>query len=98
MVKTVIKRNGTRVPFDKDKIRKTVVVAARDAGLSADSAQVAANRVISTVIQYTSNQEEIFTDELRNLILDGLDEFAPSVSRAWREYDQENKDTLSEDI
>jgi transcriptional regulator NrdR family protein len=91
MVKTVIKRDGTRVPFDIDKIRKAVLAAAGDAGLTEDNAQSAASKVVSTVLQYTSNQDEIFTDELRNLILGELDELAPRVSELWREYDQKNK-------
>lgn len=91
MVKTVIKRDGSRVPFDKDKIKKAVLAAAEDAGMSPDNSQATASRVMSVVLQYTSNQEEIFTDELKNLILEGLDEFSPSVSKAWREYDQRTK-------
>ena len=91
MVKTVIKRDGSRVPFESTKISRAVIAAAAEAGFSAEESQAAANRVMSVVIQYTSNQEDIFTDELKNLILDELDESSPAVSKAWRQYDQRNK-------
>ena len=97
MIKVVIKKNGSKVPFDVDKIRKAIFAASKDVGLSTDSAQSVASRVISSVLQYTSNQEEIYVDELRSLVLEGLDDFAPNVSKAWKEYDQKNK-TVPGDI
>jgi|GEM_PF-460926 transcriptional regulator NrdR family protein len=97
MIKTVIKRDGSRVPFDEGKIRRAVFAAAVDAGLSRDNAQLAAGRVLNAVLQYTSNQDEIFTYALRNLVLDELDEFAPMVSKAWREFNQKEKN-VSDDV
>lgn len=91
MAKTVVKRDGSRAPFESNKISKVISTAAKEAGLSPDDAQAAANRVMEVVLQYVNDKDEIFTDELKNLILDELDEFSPEVSRSWREYDRENK-------
>lgn len=91
MLETVIKKDGARESFDSDKLRKAVLEAAREAGLSISESQSVASRVISTLLSYTSNQEEIYTYELRNLILGDLDQFAPEVSKAWREHDKKVK-------
>lgn len=94
MIKTVIKRDGSREPFDVDKMKRSILNAAESAGLSRESAKSAVSRVVSAVLQYTENQDEIYTESLRNLILDDLDQFVPAASEAWREYSHKTKGAL----
>ena len=44
------------------------------------------------MIQLADTKEEIATSELRKKILSELDSVEPSVSAAWRKYDQEQKE------
>jgi len=91
MANQVIKKDGTKQPFDAEKIRKSIRAAADEAGLSEERKNEIVEQVATTVIQMAEGKEEIATSEIREKILGELDNLEPSVSAAWRKYDQENK-------
>jgi len=91
MAKEVIKKDGTKEPFDPEKIRNSIAVAAEQAGLLEERKNEVVEQVATAVIQMAEEKEEIATLELREKILLDLDRIEPSVSAAWRKYDQEQK-------
>lgn len=91
MADQVIKKDGTKEPFDAEKIRKSIAAAAEQAGLSEERKNEVVEQVATTVIQVAGGKEEIATSELREKILSELDRVEPSVSAAWRKHDQEQK-------
>ena len=87
MATQVIKNNGSKQPFDAEKIKRAIEGAAREANLPDDKVSQLAAEVSGTVIGQISAQEEIATSEIKSMILNELDRVEPSVSAAWRTYE-----------
>ncbi|MFQ5721642.1 MAG: ATP cone domain-containing protein [Candidatus Aminicenantales bacterium] len=91
MASEVIKRDGTREPFDPEKIRKSIATAAERVGLPEERKKEVVEQVATTAIQMAAAKEVIPTSEIRERILSKLDGIEPAVSTAWRKYDAEKK-------
>ena len=89
MANFVIKRDGTKEPFDAEKIRKSIAAAILRTNLSEERRNEVVEQVSNAVIRLAEEKEEIATAELRGKILSELDTLEPSVSEAWRNYEQE---------
>jgi transcriptional repressor NrdR len=87
MATQVIKRDGSKQPFDPEKIKRAIEGAAREAGVPDDKVLQVATEVSNVVMERTGAQEEIATSELKSIILEELDRVEPSVSAAWRTYE-----------
>ena len=91
MATQVIKKDGSKQPFDGEKLKRAIEGAAREAGLSEDRASQVAAEVSGIVLEKTSAQEEIATSEIQSMILNELDNVEPSVSAAWKAYKESKK-------
>jgi len=91
MANFVIKKDGTKEPFNPEKIKRSIMAAAQEADLSEERRKEVADQVSSTVLQMTGEREEIEGSEIKSKILQELDSVEPSVSQAWRNYDEKNK-------
>lgn len=87
MVNQVIKKDGSKEPFEEEKIKQSVRAAAQDAGLEAAQQEDLAEKVTQNVKEEIINREEITSLELRDKILGELDLLAPEVSASWRDYE-----------
>lgn len=92
MANFVIKRDGTKEPFDAEKIRKSVTAAVERANLSEERRNEVVEQVSSAAIRLAGEKEEIPTAEIRGKILSELDVLEPSVSEAWRSHEQEKRE------
>ena len=91
MASVVIKKDGRKEPFDSEKVRKTIRVAAQAANLTEEKINELVEQVTKEVVQVADGKEEVATSEIRQKILDTFDTVEPSVSNAWREYDRVHK-------
>ncbi len=89
MAKEVIKKDGTKEPFDAGKIRSAIAAAAAMTDLPEEKKDEVIEQVASKVIQIADAKEEIETSEIRQNILSELDSVEPAISASWREYEQE---------
>lgn len=89
MAKEVIKKDGTREPFDVGKIRNSIAAASAGAGLEEERKNEVIEEVTAAVVQMADAREEITTSELKEKILSELDRVEQVVSESWRKYDQE---------
>lgn len=89
MAEFVIKNDGSKEPFDAEKIRKSITAAASGAGLSEEQINKVVERVLGVATELADEKEEIATAEIKEKILSELDALEPSVSEVWRKYDQE---------
>ena len=87
MANFVIKKDGTKEPFDPEKIKRAILAAAQETDLSEERKQEIADQVSSTVLQVAGEREEIGVSEIKDKVLQELDSAEPSVSQAWRDYD-----------
>lgn len=91
MAKEVIKKDGSKQPFDSEKIKKAIAAAAQPTDLSEEKKSETVEQIASTVIEMAEAKEEITTSEIREKILSELDSVEPAISEAWRKHDQEKK-------
>lgn len=89
MATEVIKRDGSREPFDPEKIKSSIRAAAQGTDLSEEQTEQVVEQVAGSVIQELKERGEVATTEIRGKVLTHLDRLVPAVSNAWREYDQE---------
>ena len=88
MANFVIKKDGTKEPFDFEKIKKSIISAAQGLELLEERIKEVADQVSAAVLQMTGEREEVEVAEIRNKVLQELDSVEPSISKAWREYDE----------
>lgn len=87
MPATVIKKDGTKVPFSEDKIKSSIVVSAMEAGLSQEKAEGLANEVSRSVVSALEG-EEVASTQIRDKVLTELGISAPAVAQSWRQYEE----------
>jgi len=87
----VVKRDGSRHPFDAEKLKDSVRKAAKEAGH--DDVRVASivDTTSAGALSLAAGVDEISTAELKMKILADLDTMAPEVAAAWRRHDAEVK-------
>ena len=89
MAEFVIKKDGSKEPFDAEKIRKSITAAASTTGLSEEQINKVVEHVLGVATELTDEKEEIATAEIKEKILSELDALEPSVSEVWRKHAQE---------
>jgi len=87
----VIKRNGQREQFDRQKLRRAIAAASNEADIPIDRCVALVDEVTGDIADEVGTKEEVRADELRELILSRLDRSEPRVARSWRDYDREAK-------
>ena len=88
MATTVIKKDGSKQPFDEGKLRKAIEMAAQDAQLSPERAVEVVDVVMPAVLEIAGAKEEIATSELRDAALAELDKVEPAAAEAWRKHNE----------
>jgi len=91
MASEVIKKDGTKQPFDAEKIKNSIAAAALRTDLSEERQAEVTGQVAAKVVQVADEKEEIATSEIKEIILNELDIVEPAVAGAWRKYEQEQK-------
>ena len=89
MAKFVIKKDGRKEPFDAEKIKKAITASVSRTDLSEKRMKKVVKKVSKAAIKLAKKKEEIAAAEIREKILSELDALEPSVSEAWRKYDEE---------
>ena len=90
MAQQVIKRDGSKEPFDAEKIKRAVEAAVDRVGLAPERAAEVIKQALDVVMQFAGEKEEVLTFDLKSKILAELDKLEPSVAESWRKYDQEH--------
>ncbi len=88
MANFVVKKDGTKVSFNSEKIKAGVMAACSEAGISEEDATNIAGKILSSVTIAFEGQDEVATSEIRDKILSELDESQPDVAEAWRRFEE----------
>jgi transcriptional regulator NrdR family protein len=91
MIEKVIKKSGQKEDYDENKIKNSIKKACEEAGISEDRTEEIINIVLDHINNVFKEREEINSSEIREAILGKLDEIEPSVSEAWRNYEEAQK-------
>jgi len=82
----VIKKDGTREPFNSEKIRRSIAGAAQQADIPEERKEEVVFQVAGVVIPMFEGKEEMDTSDIKQAILSELDKVEPAVASAWRKY------------
>ena len=88
MAQFVIKKDGSKEPFDAGKIRRSIMAAAQRANLPEERINEVVEQVSVSAIKMAEERAEIATSEIKSKILSELDAVEPAVAESWREYEQ----------
>lgn len=88
MANFVTKKDGTRVPFNQDKLKDSIAAAGTDAGLPNAEASDIAAQVSALVSQTLEGQEEISSTEIKEKVLAELEVSHPALAEAWKKYEE----------
>ncbi len=89
MANFVVKKDGTKVAFDINKIKNAIAKAAQSTDLDQAAQEKVREWVANNVAGALASREEVSTIEIRDMVLAELDKMEPKVSAAWRAYDSQ---------
>lgn len=89
MANFVIKKDGGREPFDPEKIKNSIRMAAAGVVTDTQELEQLVDGAAGAALALAAAKEEISTSEIKSAILENLDKTAPNVSAAWRAYDSQ---------
>jgi len=67
---TIIKRSGRRVPFDREKLRRSIEIALRKRPIGEDRIEQLVNSIVRTL--ENGNEAEISSETVGKLVMEGL--------------------------
>ena len=88
-MRKVIKRKGYEEEFDPEKIKNSLEKAAKNANV--ENIFHIVEDVSRVVFEYCEDKDTIYTEDIRNIIVDYLKEKYPKVAEAWLKYEKEVK-------
>ena len=86
----VIKSNGKKEQFSKQKVRKSVENAVKDAGFSPQEKMNVIEHASQDVSQMAQNQDEIQTRQIRDTVINDLEQDDQQVANAWKQYERQH--------
>jgi len=90
MANFIIKKDGSKEPFNLKKIENAVIAAAAEAGFADDLAAKLSQDISNTIKKSTVNLNEVLGVEIRARALSQLDAIAPAVAESWRKFENKN--------
>jgi len=87
MQKKVIKKSGKSEKFNKNKIKKSLARAVKEARIPAYLKHTIIEETTYDLLQYVNNFDEVTTAKIRDIILFKLQQMHPAVVMAWIAYE-----------
>ena len=84
----VIKRNKKRQKFSRAKLERSIILAAREAKITASKAKQLARDVAEGISEAMSKRRSVKSTELRRRIFRRLESRSAATITAWRRYDR----------
>jgi transcriptional regulator NrdR family protein len=86
----VIKSNGKREQFSEQKIRNSVESAVKDAGFSPQEKMNVIEHASQDAAQMAQGKDEIQTRQIRDTVLNDLEQDDQQVANAWKQYERQH--------
>ncbi len=87
----VVKKRGTREPFEDDKIRKSIEKAAIDTDYALKEIKNLTEEIITDITEESEKIGEIDSEAIRMNIFKKLDENNSSIVESWKKFDTQYK-------
>lgn len=72
---TVLKKDGTKMPFDRDKLQRSISIAVRKRPIDAERVDLIVNSIQRRL--ETSGESEIHSEQIGQLVMENLSEIDP---------------------
>ena len=72
---TVLKKDGSKMPFDRDKLQRSICIAVRKRPISAERVELIVNSIQRRL--ETSGESEIRSEEIGQMVMDNLSVIDP---------------------
>ncbi len=89
MATQVIKKDGTKEPFEGERLRKSIEVAAINASSSMDEVSKITNKVLNVTLGIAAKKDEIATSELGESVFNELNKIKPEIAEIWKRHEKE---------
>ncbi|MCZ3365244.1 MULTISPECIES: ATP cone domain-containing protein [Methanobacterium] len=86
----VIKSNGKREQFSKQKVKNAVENAVKDAGFSPQEKMNVIEHASQDAAQMAQGKDEIQTRQIRDTVLNDLEQDDQQVANAWKQYERQH--------
>ena len=86
----VIKSTGKKQPFKAEKIKNSIEKAVKDAGFNPQEKTDVIEHASRDAIQMAQNMNQVETKEIRNIILNDLDQDNKKIANTWRQYERQH--------
>lgn len=90
MVK-VIKRDGKKQAFNSTKIRDSIRLSAKEAGLSSARIKMLMEEVAEPFIDWVKKKRVIKAIDIRRALLGRLERKSKSVVKSWKRFEKDKK-------
>ena len=87
----VIKKSGRKQSFSAAKLKKSVMMAAKEAGLSKTMKKRLVTKVVNPVIRAAAKKKTIKSSALRKSILSKLNRYSKAVLKSWKTYERKRR-------
>ena len=86
----VIKSNGKREQFSEQKVKKSIESAVKDAGFSPQEKMNVIEHASQDAAQMAQSKDEIQTKQIRDTVLNDLEQDDQQVANAWKQYERQH--------
>ena len=87
----VIKKKGTKEPFNPDKIKGSLQKATIDAGYTVEEKKDIINEIYDYINKKLNNETEVRTETIKMCLLTELDKCEPYIAKSVRRFDSRYK-------
>ena len=86
----VIKSNGKREQFSEQKVKNSIKNAVKDAGFSPKEKMNVIEHASQDAAQMAQGKDEIQTRQIRDTVLNDLEQDDQQVANAWKQYERQH--------
>lgn len=87
----VIKRTGKKEHFQPEKIKNSIGKAIKDAGFNPQQKIDVIEHASRDAIQMAQNTNKVETKQIRDVILNNLEQDNRQIADTWRQYEYQHK-------
>ncbi len=89
-LKEIIKKDGEKELFNRNKIRKSIENAVKQAGFNIEEKRTLIDNTYTRAIEVATARDQIQARAIRNEILNYLQHEDKKVATAWENYEEEH--------
>ena len=87
----IVKKSGSKEPFDRAKIKRSIEKATIDANYSLEEIKTLTEEIVADITEKYKKVEELNTNAIRTIIFKKLNDNESSIVESWKKFDARYK-------